>query len=159
MYNRAAARLSGAEKNIFYRKYYLSGGFLCFFQPELPAPEGESGGVTYSAPYVSLGRESWVSDSIFWGEQQSDAVFALFSLPADGERQRGYVTYVIDEVNDGYIIDAWINYTHQQTWMQYPVKTAIDHAKSGVFNGFDAFFTEQDALQFYPHDGEIEMIS
>jgi hypothetical protein len=122
----------------------------------------DSGGVTYSAPYVSLGRESWVSDSIFWGEQQSDAVFALFSLPTEGERQRGYVTYVIDKVSDGYIVDAWINYTHQQTWRQYPVKTAMDHAKSGVFNGFDAFFTEQDALQFFynDHNGNVvDMVS
>ena len=81
-------------------------------------------------------------------------MFAEFSFPRRAENQRGYVSYVIDELNDGYIIDSWINYTHQDYFFQYPVLTAKDKQMQGGFDRSGCFFTVQDALQFYPNDSE-----
>ena len=112
-------------------------------------------GITFTSPYHYLGSRTYTSQSIFWGQQTSTDIFASFSLPNDGERQRGYISYLAEEAADGYIIDSWCNYTHQQTWFQYPVWTAMDRQLAGAPNRDGAFFTVQDALQFYPTEEEI----
>ncbi len=114
-------------------------------------------GVTFTSSYHYLGSQTYTSQSIFWGPQTSTDIFASFSLPNDGERQRGYISYLTEEAADGYIIDSWCNYTHQQTWFQYPVQTAIDRRMAGAFNQNGAFLTVQDALQFYPTEEEINL--
>ena len=112
------------------------------------------GGQVYTAPYYSLGNETYTSDSILWGEQTSTDVFAAFSMPRNGENHRGYVSYTVAELNDGCIINARINYTHQVSWLQYPAITAIEkNMKFGVIDT-NAFMTIQDALQFFPPDVE-----
>ena len=112
------------------------------------------GGKIYTSPYYSLGTETYTSKSIFWGEQTSNDIFATFSMPKKGENHRGYVSYTIKEMRDGCIVDSWINYTHQTTWLQYPAITAKQkHITSGVRNTY-VFKTIQDALQFFPHVGE-----
>ena len=45
-------------------------------------------GREYAAPYFSLGEQTFTSDSVFWGEQQSPYIFAAFSFPADGGLSR-----------------------------------------------------------------------
>ena len=45
-------------------------------------------GREYAAPYFSLGEQTFTSDSVFWGEQQSTDIFAAFSFPADGGLSR-----------------------------------------------------------------------
>ena len=108
------------------------------------------GDQVYAASYFSLGNETYTSNSIFWGEQTSIDIFAEFSMPRGGENHRGYVSYTIKEAQDGWIVDAWINYTHQMTWLQYPTITAKQ--KNIISGGWDtwAFTTVQDALQFNP---------
>lgn len=108
------------------------------------------GDQVYAASYFSLGNETYTSNSIFWGEQTSTDIFAEFSMPRAGENHRGYVSYTIKEAQDGWIVDAWINYTHQMTWLQYPTITAKQ--KNIISGGWDtwAFTTVQDALQFNP---------
>ncbi len=113
-------------------------------------------GVTYTGEYVSLGKETFTTNSIFWGESTSTDVFAEFSLPHDGENQRGYLAYTVFEKLDGYLVDAWINYTHQQTWLQYPVLTAKQQRMANAWNDAGAFLTVQDALQFRPEEQEGE---
>ena len=115
-------------------------------------------GVTFTSPYYYLGNKTYTSQSIFWGQQTSTDIFASFSLPNDGERQRGYISYLALEAADGYIIDSWCNYTHQQTWFQYPVHTAIDRRMAGAFNQDGAFLTVQDALQFYPTEEGADLL-
>ena len=115
-------------------------------------------GATYTAPYISLGNETYTNNSIFWGESVSTDIFAEFSLPKDGENQRGYIAYTIMEMRDGAIVDAWINYTHQQTWAQYPALTAKQQRMANSWNEAGAFKTIQDALQFYPKDDDLRMI-
>jgi len=115
-------------------------------------------GQSYAAPYYSLGIETYTSNSLIWGAQTSADVFAAFSMPRDGENQRGYVAYTIKELTDGYIVDSWINYTHQQSAIQYPVLTAVEKRMTNSWNDAGAFFTVQDALQFYPTEGGAELL-
>lgn len=112
-------------------------------------------GVSYTAPYISLGEETFTNNNIFWGESVSTDVFAEFSLPNNGENQRGYIAYTIKEMQDGAIVDAWINYTHQQTWVQYPALTAKQQRMMNSWNDAGAFKTVQDALQFYPTEDDL----
>lgn len=109
----------------------------------------------YTAPYYSLGNETYTANTIFWGEQTSTDVFAAFSMPHDGENHRGYVSYTIAEAQEGWLINAWINYTHQVSWLQYPAITAKEkHMIAGV-GDTNAFITVQDALQFSPLDDTL----
>lgn len=107
-------------------------------------------GESYAAPFYSLGHETYTQDTIFWGQQTSTDVFAEFSLPNKGENHRGYVSYTIVEVQDGWSIDAWINYTHQTPWPQYPVITAKEKQQTMGVGSTQTFKTIQDALQFFP---------
>lgn len=112
-------------------------------------------GVTYTAPYISLGEETYTKNSFFWENSVSTDIFAEFSLPNNGENQRGYIAYTIKEMRDGAIVDAWINYTHQQSWAQYPVLTAKQQRMANSWNEAGAFKTVQDALQFYPTEDDL----
>ena len=116
-------------------------------------------GTTYTAPYYSLGEQTFTSNSIFWGEQTSTDIFATFSMPRNGENHRGYVMYPIIEMQDGYITDCWINYTHQCTWMQYPAVTAMEKRMTNGWSDAGAFITVQDALQFYSTDEGAKLIN
>lgn len=118
----------------------------------------DKNGMTFTAPYINLGEETHTTNSIFWGSSVSTDIFAEFSLPNDGENQRGYIAYTIKEMRDGAIVDAWINYTHQQTWIQYPALTAKQQRMANSWNEAGAFKTIQDALQFYPKDDDLRMI-
>ena len=131
-----------------YRKHegWVSGGG--FTGQVLYTEDGE----TYVSPYHSLGQESYTYDSIFWGQQTSTDVFAEFSLPNKGENHRGYVSYTVAESQDGWSIDAWINYIHQTPWPQYPVLTAKQKQQTMGVGSTRTFKTVQDALQFFPGD-------
>lgn len=119
----------------------------------------DDGDKSYAAPFHFLGKQSFSQDTMFWGTQESTDIFAAFSMPNGVRAQRGYVAYEVAELEDGYIISSWINYTHQQTWLQYPAMTAMESRMANSWSEAGAFLTLQDALQFYPHDGDIEMIS
>jgi len=109
-----------------------------------------SEGQSYAAPYYSLGSESYSSSSIFWGMQTSTDIFAAFSMPGRGEKHRGYVSYTVEETQENCHVNAWINYTHQLSWLQYPALTAKEQRIANSRNRAGAFITIQDALQFYP---------
>lgn len=114
---------------------------------------------TFAADYYSLGTQAYVSDSFFWGSQTNTDVFATFSMPRNGSSYRGYIAYPIDEMRDDYIISSWLHYIHQNSWMQYPVMTAMEKRMTNIWNHAGAFQVLEDALQFYPSDEGIEMIS
>ena len=109
-------------------------------------------GESCAAPFYSLGHETYTQDTIFWGQQTSTDVFAEFSQPSKGENHRGYVSYTIEAVQDGWSIDAWINYTHQTPWPQYPVITAKEKQQTMGVGSTQTFKTIQDALHFFPGD-------
>ena len=107
-------------------------------------------GQAYSAPFYSLGQETYTQESIFWGTQTSTDVFAEFSLPNKGDNHRGYISYTVAAVQEDWSIDAWINYTHQTPWPQYPVITAKEKQQTLGVGDTRTFKTVQDALQFFP---------
>ena len=110
-------------------------------------------GKTFSAPYYSLGEQTYTTSSFFWGERTRRDIFATFSMPAKGENCRGYVAYLVAEVQDGWDIDSWFNYTHQTSWLQYPAVTAIDaYIKNNGWINNGVFRSVQSALQFAPTD-------
>ncbi len=116
-------------------------------------------GQTYTAPYAFLGSQSYTTGSFLFGGQPQTDLFAAFSLPRWGENKRGYVSYTVGEAMDGYIINSWFNYTHQRSWFQYPVESAMENQLSGSWNLNGPFKLVQDALQFYPTEEGIEMLS
>ncbi len=116
-------------------------------------------GQTFTAEYAFLGNQSYTSNSFLFSGQPQNDLFAAFSLPRWGENKRGYVSYTVSEVSDGWIIDSWFNYTHQRSWLQYPVQSAMENQISGSWNLNGVFKEVQDALQFYPSEEGIEMLS
>lgn len=112
-------------------------------------------GQTFAAPYASLGAQTFTANTILWGEQTNTDLFAAFSLPRHGEHARGYVAYSTTEARDGYILSSGVYYTHQQSWLQYPVVTAMEKRLTAAWGDMGAFRTVQDALQFYPADGQL----
>ena len=111
-------------------------------------------GQTFAAPYASLGARTFTANTILWGEQTNTDLFAAFSLPRHGEHARGYVAYSTTEARDGYILSSGEYYVHQQTWLQYPVVTAMEKRMTSAFGNTGAFYTVQHALQFFPEDAQ-----
>lgn len=118
----------------------------------------DEGGKTYVSPYESLGRETYSQNSMFFGTQTSSDVFATFSMPSHGTDHRGYVSYTIKETQDGSIVDAWFNYTHQRSLVQYPVITAKEKVMTQGMGATRPFITAQDALQFYPRQDSADLL-
>ena len=116
----------------------------------------DRGGQTFAAPYASLGARTFTANTVLWGEQTNTDLFAAFSLPRHGEHCRGYVAYSTTEARDGYILSSGVYYTHQQSWLQYPVVTAMEKRLTTTWGDSGAFRTVQDALQFDPVDEAAE---
>lgn len=114
----------------------------------------DRGGQTFAAPYASLGARTFTANTVLWGEQTNTDLFAAFSLPRHGEHCRGYVAYSTTEACDGYILSSGVYYTHQQSWLQYPVVTAMEKRLTTTWGDSGAFRTVQDALQFFPEDAQ-----
>ena len=112
-------------------------------------------GQTFTASYHTLGRQTYTADSVFFGQRTNSDLFAAFSLPRHGEHARGYVAHTAAAVQSGCLLNSWINYTHQQSWLQYPAVTAQTHRMTCTQSNGGAFRTVQDALQFYPADGQL----
>ena len=51
------------------------------------------------------------------GQSVSDGGVCGLLCPGRQNR-RGYVCYTIAENVDGYLIDCWVNYIHQDSWLQ-----------------------------------------
>lgn len=113
-------------------------------------------GQTFAAPYASLGAQTFTANTVLWGEQTNTDLFAVFSLPRHAEHARGYVAYSTTDARDGYILSSGEYYVHQQTWLQYPVVTAMEKRLTAAWGDTGAFRIVQDALQFYPVDAAAE---
>lgn len=112
-------------------------------------------GQTFAASYHTLGRQTYTADSVFFGQRTNTDLFAPFSMPRHAESARGYVAYSTTAVQSGCLLNSWINYTHQQSWLQYPVVTAQTYRMTCTQSNGGAFRTVQDALQFFPADGQL----
>lgn len=117
----------------------------------------EKDGTTHISDYHSLGEVSYQKTGILadmLGQYDNHDVFATFSLPNEGSKQRGYLMYDLLEMQDGYIVDSWFNYIHQRDQFQFPVKTAMEFEMTSTFGNRSPFQVIQSALQFTTH-GEI----
>jgi hypothetical protein len=108
-------------------------------------------GVTYTGDYYSLQNETYTTQSWFSGASTSTDPIALFSLPRKGSNCRGYLAYDIQEHDEDthWIVNSWCNYSHQTSWLNYPMKTAKDYERN-VFDTDWRFIRVQVALQFDP---------
>ena len=113
-------------------------------------------GQTFTASYPTLGRQTYTADSVFFGQRTNSDLFATFSMPRHGEHARGYVAYSTTEALDGNILSSGEYYVHQQTWLQYPVVTAMKKRLTAAWGDTGAFRTVQDVLQFDPVDAAAE---
>lgn len=111
-------------------------------------------GQTFTAPYHTLGRQTYTADSVFFGQRTNSDLFAAFSMPRHAESARGYVAYSAAAVQSGYLLSSWCNYTHQQSLLQYPAVTAMEKRMTSAFGNTGAFYTVQHALQFFPEDAQ-----
>lgn len=103
----------------------------------------------FYSPYYSLDEEVYTSDDIFSISQTSSEIFATFSLPNDGEKQRGYITYGLTASNHWHVVQAYVNYNHQKNYLQYPAVTAKTNLKNDFFNNSIAFKRVQAHMQFW----------
>ena len=111
-------------------------------------------GTTYLGDYYRLNVEDYTTDSILWGTTENQWPMALFSLPLDGENCRGYLTYPMSTLDDGRILDSWMNYAHQSGFWCYPLLTAEQYEKQGLWNGTRGFRAFTNAIQFIPYSGK-----
>lgn len=115
-------------------------------------------GQTLASPFYHLDNETYTAESMFGSSVTTD-VFAAYTLPRDGGRCRGYVSYEILETRDGCIVDGWANFVHQEGILQYPVKSAMEYRKTSGWFSDGPFHVGQTALQFYPTEDDLELIS
>ncbi len=126
------------------------------------SPGGEMGGRvlydkgdrTYTAPFAYLSADTYTANSFFGSSTRTD-IFAGFSLPRSFRNQRGYITYDAVNLNKGYIIDSWFNYTHQTASFLYPARTAMDYGKNSMWGRGDQFSIIYTALQASPDENGI----
>ena len=107
-------------------------------------------GQTFVASYISLGEATYETNSFLTGETKSTDIFADFSMPNEGTKHRGYLSYTTAETRDGVILTSWVNYTHQNSWLQYPVLSATEKRMQDNFAQMQPFKTVQSAIDFYP---------
>lgn len=103
-------------------------------------------GRTHTAPYRRL-EELCYSYTGFFGPTESTDIIATFSLPKNGENCRGYVCYSVKEVEEGWLLNSWCNYFYQQTFLQFPVRTAEEAVLSHNFGYSKAIKANQTAIQ------------
>ena len=94
-------------------------------------------------------QDTFTTD-FFGNSQSSSNLTGTFSMPRGSENQRGYVCLPIQIAQEDTYVNSWVNYTHQNTWAQYPARTARDSMWSS-----SAFKTIQFALQFDATEGRM----
>lgn len=126
----------------------LSGRLLC-----------RENGEDFTAEYFSIGQRTYTTTDFFGATRQTTDCMCDFSLPSHATDRRGYVAYTSEQIENGYLLNAWINYTHQVGSVQYPVRTAGEYVQEGMHIRDYPFRTAQAALQFYISDGVPDLES
>lgn len=118
----------------------------------------DDGTKVYAAPYYSLGNKEYQQSSFFSNETVTD-IFAEFSMPKKGKNYRGYLSYTMAEIpGAAYVVGSYANYTHQKSWLQYPVMTAMDnYTAKGFWDNDHVFKTTQGAVIVHLEDGSAKL--
>ena len=89
----------------------------------------DSDGITYTSPFFKEGNQVYTSGSILGYGNTFDKYFAEFSYPLKGENKRGYTTYSIKVDDKTICLNSFLNYAHNVSPLQYPVKSSADILK------------------------------
>lgn len=111
----------------------------------------EEDGVTLTAPYAVLERESWQEENAFGWTSSSTDHFAEFSLPDMAENARGYLTHSIrgPAELETYVVDSWFYYYGVKNWPFFPAATSRESWRQDSWNARDHYYNMQDMLQFW----------
>ena len=111
----------------------------------------EEDGVTLTAPYAVLERESWQEENAFGWTSSSTDHFAEFSLPDMAENARGYLTHSIrgPAELETYVVDSWFYYYGVKNWPFFPAATNRESWRQDSWNARDHYYNMQDMLQFW----------
>lgn len=108
----------------------------------------DSNGITYISPFFKEGNQVYSSNSIFNYGSVFDTYFAEFSYPLKGENKRGYATYSV-RLNDSVLSgNSCLNYAHNASPLQYPVKSSVDILKEWA--------TDNQSFKVRQHVGLID---
>ena len=103
------------------------------WRPDDGAPTGrvlydDAEGNAYAAPCASLTVERYTVTNWFGRTYHLEDISAEFSLPSRGKNRRGYVAYSTEEADgETTFLASRSNYMHQESLLQYPVRTAKDY--------------------------------
>ena len=107
------------------------------WRPDGGVPTGrvlydDAEGNAYAAPCASLTVERYTVTNWFGRTYHLEDISAEFSLPSRGKNRRGYVAYSTEETDgETTFLASRSNYTHQESLLQYPVRTAKDYSGWG----------------------------
>ena len=110
-------------------------------------------GTTYLGDYYRLEEEVFATNSIFWSPTEKHLFMALFSIPLGGENCRGYLTYPMSAGENSKILQSWMNYTHQVGFWNYPLMTAEEYEKLGIWRS-GSFQTAQASINWISEETE-----
>lgn len=120
----------------------------------------DEGGSTYTAPFALLGKtSSIIFDASYLDPSVSGGYMGGFSFPSHKENYRGYLRISRWIDSDDQQVLSTINYTHQKSWMQYPMVTASEHQLIYRLKGNAAFETIQDHLLAFFDEEHIRLSS
>lgn len=118
----------------------------------------EEDGQLYQSP-LSGGYGIQTQNSIFFGASSHQSFSIDFSLPRQGERIRGYMTYQariqLPELTYNYNAEA--RYVHQERWLSYPWETPLQHQWQSWNNTDEVFPARQFLTMFTLNMDEMEM--
>ena len=111
----------------------------------------EEEGVTLTAPYAVLERESWREETAFGWTSGSTDYFAEFSLPDMAENARGYLSYTVCGPGEleTYKMESWFCYYGIKNWPFFPAATSRESWRQDSWNARDHYYNMQDMLQFW----------
>lgn len=89
----------------------------------------DSNGDTYTSPFFKEGNQVYSSNSILNLGSVFDTYFAEFSYPLKGENKRGYATYSIKVADKITCLNSFLNYAHNISPLEHPVKSSVDILK------------------------------
>ena len=111
----------------------------------------EEEGVTLTAPYAVLERESWQEENAFGWTNSSTDCFAEFSLPDMAENARGYLSYTVCGPGEleTYKMESWFCYYGIKNWPFFPAATSRESWRQDSWNARDRYYSMLDMLQFW----------
>lgn len=125
-------KFRGTELVRLWPAYRECEGWIAAGAPTGRVLYDDTEGSAYAAPCASLTVERYTVTNWFGRTYHLEDISAEFSLPSRGKNRRGYVAYSTEETDgETTFLASRSNYTHQESRLQYPVRTAKDYSGWG----------------------------